>query len=88
MSDETNGIETFIMRTLTEEFGIPGDDLSPAADLKSLGIDSLGGVELSLAIKKEYGVAFVAGEISVEFSLAEIAALVQKKRADDESPAS
>jgi acyl carrier protein len=88
MSDETKDIETFIMDTLAEEFAIPEQELAPDASLKSLNIDSLGGVELSLKIKKKYGVAFVAGEISVEFTVTDITALVVHKLAEPESVAS
>lgn len=88
MSDETLDIETFIMDTLAEEFSIPRQDLVPGASLKELHIDSLGGVELSLKIKKKYGVGFVAGEISVEFTIADITGLVVDKLAEPESIAS
>lgn len=79
MSDTQNEIEEFIIETLGDRFGIPGAKLSSSADLKALGIDSLGGVELGLVLKKRYGVRFVAGEIRVEFTVAEIAALAEDK---------
>jgi acyl carrier protein len=86
-SNDTKTIETFILTTLTEEFGIAEQNLTPDASLKSLNIDSLGGVELSLKIKKKYGVTFIAGEISVDFTVADITALVEQKLAEPESGA-
>jgi len=71
-------IETWVMTVLAERFGVE-NELSPGVSLKVLGIDSLGGVQLSLALKKKYGVAFVAGEIKVDFTLGEIAALTRGK---------
>lgn len=79
MSDVQDGIEAFIIETLGDRFGIPEAKLSPAVNLKTLGIDSLGGVELSLVLKKQYGVQFVAGEIRVEFTVGDIADLVREK---------
>jgi acyl carrier protein len=75
-------IADFIMDVLVEKFDQERDELSGAVSLKELGIDSLGGVELALALKRRYGVSFVAGEITVEFSLDEIAALAQAKLTD------
>ncbi|WP_225846215.1 acyl carrier protein [Streptomyces sp. HPF1205] len=80
----TTDLEQFVIDTLRTRFHVPAEDLSPAVDLKTLGIDSLGGVELSLAIKKKYGVAFVAGEVRVDFTVADIAALTEKKLAEAE----
>lgn len=84
MSDTADIIEAFILKTLTDVFNVPADQLSGAVTLQDLGIDSLGGVELSLAVKKRFGVAFVAGEITVEFSVADIAQLAGKKLAEQE----
>jgi acyl carrier protein len=78
---DTTEIEHFIIQTLVDVFGQDADVLSPAATLKGLGIDSLGGVELSLAVKKRYGVRFVAGEVKVDDSVAEIAHAVAAKLA-------
>lgn len=82
MSDTSAGLYEFIVSTLTTRFGVPETGMTPETDLETLGIDSLGGVELSLAIKKKYGVAFVAGEITVKFTLAGIAALAERKLAE------
>lgn len=86
MSDISAGLYEFIVSTLTTRFGVPEAGMTPETDLKTLGIDSLGGVELSLAIKKKYGIAFVAGEITVEFTLAGIAELAERKLAGIQPP--
>lgn len=80
MSAEAGEIEQFIMRVLVDSFDAEEDGLSVDTTLRHLSIDSLGGVELSLALKKEYGVSFVAGEVQVDFSVADIAALVRTKQ--------
>lgn len=77
-------LEQFVLDTLRTRFHVPAEELSPQVTLKELGIDSLGGVELSLTIKKKYGVSFVAGEIRVDFTLTDIAALTGKKLAEVE----
>ncbi|MGF1428122.1 acyl carrier protein [Kitasatospora sp. LaBMicrA B282] len=81
MSDRTDTPEQFVLEVLADKFGVPQEQLAPDATLKSLGLDSLGGVELSLAIKKRYGVAFVAGELRVDFTVADIAQLTTEKLA-------
>jgi acyl carrier protein len=86
MSDTAEAIEAFILKTLAEVFNVPADRLSGTVTLEDLGIDSLGGVELSLAVKKRFGVAFVAGEITVEFSIGDIARLAEKKLAEQGTP--
>jgi acyl carrier protein len=72
-------IEQFIVTTLIERFGEDESRLGPEVTLKQLGIDSLGGVELSLAIKRRYGVRFVAGEIQVDFRVVDIAQVTADK---------
>lgn len=80
MTEEAESIERFITNVLVEVFDAERNDLGVDTTLRQLGIDSLGGVELSLVIKKEYGVSFVAGEIQVDFSVSDIAELVSAKR--------
>jgi len=82
---DTVEIEQFILQTLVDRFGQVRAVLTPATTLRELGIDSLGGVELSLAIKKRYAVRFVAGEIKVDHSVADIAAAVATKLAPTEA---
>jgi acyl carrier protein len=46
---------TFI-ELLTEEFGVPADDISPESTFESLGLDSLDVVELTLVLEEKTGV--------------------------------
>jgi acyl carrier protein len=41
---------------LTEEFGVPADDISPSATFEALGLDSLDVVELTLVLEEKTGV--------------------------------
>lgn len=41
---------------LTEEFGVPEDDISPDATFEALGLDSLDVVELTLVLEEKTGV--------------------------------
>ncbi|AGL13743.1 acyl carrier protein [Actinoplanes sp. N902-109] len=79
MSQDIDKVQQFVAETLQTRFDIGPDDLTPGSTLRDLKIDSLGGVELSLVLKKQYGVQFVAGEISVDFTTADIAELVRQK---------
>ncbi len=41
---------------LTEDFGVPADDISPDATFEALGLDSLDVVELTLVLEERTGV--------------------------------
>lgn len=41
---------------LTEEFGVPAEDISPDATFEALGLDSLDVVELTLVLEERTGV--------------------------------
>jgi acyl carrier protein len=41
---------------LTKEFGVPAEDVDPAATFEALGLDSLDVVELTLALEDRTGV--------------------------------
>jgi acyl carrier protein len=41
---------------LTEEFGVPEDDVTPDATFEALGLDSLDVVELTLVLEEKTGV--------------------------------
>ena len=41
---------------LTEEFGVPADDVKPDATFEGLGLDSLDVVELTLVLEERTGV--------------------------------
>jgi acyl carrier protein len=88
MTAENNDIELFVFEMLRTRFDIPEERLSEQASLKSLGIDSLGSVELSLTLKKRYGAQFVAGEIGVEFTVADVAELTRAKLGELETAGS
>jgi acyl carrier protein len=86
MSETLESVQEFVLDTVADRFNARPEQLSAEASLKSLGIDSLGGVEISLAIKKRFHVAFVAGEIAVDFTLGDIAELTLKKLAEAGGP--
>ena len=46
---------TFV-EVLTEEFGVPEDDIKPDATFEALGLDSLDVVELTLVLEEKTGV--------------------------------
>jgi acyl carrier protein len=85
MADVIDEVQIFVRDILVDRFEVPVDEFSPDTDLQSMGIDSFGGVEISIALKKSYGVEFVAGEIGVEFTVADIAALVLDKLGEPQS---
>lgn len=41
---------------LTEDFGVPADEISPDATFEALGLDSLDVVELTLVLEEKTGV--------------------------------
>ncbi|MEX2503576.1 MAG: acyl carrier protein [Egicoccus sp.] len=41
---------------LVDTFGVPADDIAPAATFEALGLDSLDVVELTLVLEEETGV--------------------------------
>jgi acyl carrier protein len=45
-----------ITEVLTEDFGVPEDDISPDATFEALGLDSLDVVELTLVLEEKTGV--------------------------------
>ncbi len=49
-------VYTTITEILTEEFGVPADDISPDATFEKLGLDSLDVVELTLVLEEKTGV--------------------------------
>ena len=76
------GIEAFVYEILAERFDVPVADLSPTADLVTLGIDSLGAVEVGLELRSRYGVNFAAGDIPVDCTVAAIVELTSAKVAE------
>ncbi|NYI04902.1 acyl carrier protein [Allostreptomyces psammosilenae] len=88
MSEQTTDIQEFLISTLGERFRVPAAKLSAGARLSELGLDSLGTVELGMVVKKKYGAVFSAGEISIEFTVGDVAELIGKKVAEAEVPAS
>jgi acyl carrier protein len=47
---------TIFTEVLTEEFGVPEDEVAPEATFESLGLDSLDVVELTLVLEERTGV--------------------------------
>lgn len=45
-----------ITEVLTEDFGVPEDDIAPDATFEALGLDSLDVVELTLVLEEKTGV--------------------------------
>lgn len=49
-------IETKLEAILTEQFGVPEDEIEPDASFEAMGLDSLDLVEVTLVIDEELGV--------------------------------
>lgn len=52
----TDEIDRQLTAILTEQFGVPEDEIAPDATFESLGLDSLDLVEVTLVIDEEMGV--------------------------------
>ncbi|WP_261554913.1 acyl carrier protein [Frankia tisae] len=82
MSQQVQEIEAFIIDIVAQRLEVPVEELSSDAALASFGIDSFGAVEIAVALKNTYDVLFVAGEIGVDFTITDIAALALAKLAE------
>ena len=56
MSMSNDEIASKLTEILTEQFGVPEDEISPDASFESMGLDSLDLVEVTLVIDEELGV--------------------------------
>lgn len=68
-----------LVELLTDELGVPAEDIGPGSTLEQLEIDSLALVELSLRMKERIGVAPPEDTaLTTASTLAEAADLFQK----------
>ncbi|EFC81299.1 acyl carrier protein [Parafrankia sp. EUN1f] len=82
MSQQVEDIEIFIIDIVSQRLEVPVEEVPSDAAIGSFGIDSFGAVEIAVALKNTYDVLFVAGEIGVDFTIADIAALAVEKLAE------
>ncbi|WP_430788032.1 acyl carrier protein [Actinoplanes sp. G11-F43] len=68
-----------IVHALVEEFWIPPDRITVDTRFVDLGFDSLGLVELAIAIRKRFGVMFRESEITRSMTVNSTAELVASR---------
>jgi acyl carrier protein len=66
---------------LTEEFGVPQDDVSPDATFEALGLDSLDVVELTLVLEEKTGVKLEDEELEDVRTVQDAVNKVKEKQA-------
>jgi len=66
---------------LTEEFGIPADDVSADASFEALGLDSLDVVELTLVLEERTGVKLEDEELEHVRTVGDAMAKIAEKQA-------
>ncbi|WP_131799525.1 acyl carrier protein [Parafrankia sp. CH37] len=81
VSQQVEDIEIFIIDIVSQRLEVPVEEIPSDAAIGSFGIDSFGAVEIAVALKNTYDVLFVAGEIGVDFTIADIAVLAVEKLA-------
>nr|WP_245734291.1 phosphopantetheine-binding protein [Lentzea jiangxiensis] len=67
------------MFLLTDNFGIPAEDIRPNVSFDELDVDSLTLAELAIILGKEFGVEVSDDDISKKLTPVEAAALIQAK---------
>ena len=74
------GLEQKLKALFKKVLDINADDISPDAKLdQSLGIDSTEMVEISVGIKKEFGIALADNELKKTHTFREIAQIIRTK---------
>ncbi|MCC5947468.1 MAG: acyl carrier protein [Nitriliruptoraceae bacterium] len=77
MSDDLLGTFKAI---LSEEFGVPEDDITKDATFEALGLDSLDVVELTLVLEEKTGVKLEDEELEDVRSVGDAIAKVEEKQ--------
>ncbi len=65
---------------LTDEFGVPADDIAPEATFEALGLDSLDVVELTLVLEERTGVKLEDEELEDVVTVKDAMDAVEKKQ--------
>ena len=68
-----------ITSILADQLRVPEISVSDDKTLEDLGADSLDVVELALLLEDEFGIEIDTAEFSVDTTVAELTALVEKK---------
>jgi len=66
---------------LTEEFGVPAEDVKPEATFEALGLDSLDVVELTLVLEEKTGVKLEDEELEDVRTVQDAMSKVAEKQA-------
>ena len=74
-----DAIEQMIRETLVDRFGVFGTDIGPATTFDDLNVDSLVLVELTVILKRAYGVPLETGELTEDLTVGQVAELVRAK---------
>ncbi|MER5472070.1 acyl carrier protein [Streptomyces sp. NPDC002935] len=78
MSDTSDRLIALLVRVC----GLEADEISPEVTFRSLEVDSLALVELGLAAQQEFGVPIKDDELELDATVADAAAMVEKKLAE------
>lgn len=80
--------EAILTKLLREYFDVPEDQLGPEADFESLGLDSLGFMEMVVAMEDQVGVELVARMegLSPASTLADVTRIVRTALAESPLP--
>ncbi|WP_328551715.1 MULTISPECIES: acyl carrier protein [unclassified Streptomyces] len=77
MSDTSDRLVALLVRVC----GLEADEISPEVTFRKLEVDSLALVELGLAAQQEFGVPIKDDELELDATVADAAAMVEKKLA-------
>jgi len=72
---------TIFTEVLTDEFGVPEDEIAPEATFEALGLDSLDVVELTLVLEERTGVKLEDEELEDVRTVQDAIDKVQEKQA-------
>ncbi|MEU9093793.1 acyl carrier protein [Streptomyces sp. NPDC087901] len=78
MSDTYDRLVTLLVRVC----GLEADEISPTVTFRALEVDSLALVELGLAAQQEFDTPIEDDDLELDATVAEAAAMVERKLAD------
>lgn len=76
-------LEAKLEDILSEQFGVPEDDIEPDATFEAMGLDSLDLVEVTLVIDEELGVRIPDERLPEIETPAQAVKVIQELRAED-----
>ncbi len=76
-------LEAKLEEILSEQFGVPEDDIEPDATFEAMGLDSLDLVEVTLVIDEELGVRIPDERLPEIETPAQAVKVIQDLRADE-----